>query len=312
MKNKPRLARTLGALLLLAVPAAAAAAPTDAPFAARYKDENPDLKPEHRPAFNAWRRGAASRLGDVPVTEFKVGDPTGLPTVLHFHGAGVPPDNILVWRMARAAEARGEPIRFVSAEWPETPDGKLDIGQLVALFEAIPGQVILSGHSRGTDYASTIARLAHKHMRGKVVGVLFLAPVEEALRRGLKIPSRIIHGTDDDVLDVDDSRRGRMANDSILDEIDGADHSLRLRPFRLQPPKGAPDDMVSASKAQHNLSEASDRIADQVVDLYLTSIATGDVYAHPRLGPTRMPKHATPREPRNVRRVARAVRGGGR
>ena len=69
----------------------------------RAKDERWDLRPGDRQAFRDWRASVRGRLGGAPIADIKVGNPDpGQPTVLHFHGAGVGHENILVWRLARA------------------------------------------------------------------------------------------------------------------------------------------------------------------------------------------------------------------
>jgi hypothetical protein len=213
----------------------------------RAKDERWDLLPGDRQAFRDWRKSVRARLGGAPVADIKVGNPDpGQPTVLHFHGAGVGHENILVWRLARAAQEIGQPIRIISARHRDA----------AKVLGAIDGEVVVMGHSAGSGMASLVARYAP----GKVKSYIGLAPVPRALKPGLPVPSLLIHGTDDDVIDVENTRAGQFFNRSRFVEMPGVDHSLRHRP-------GA-----QGSKADHNLTAESDAVARDVVKLVLETV----------------------------------------
>jgi hypothetical protein len=237
------------ALLLATVSTAAgAAAKRDAAPAPKKEKQLPgelkNLKPEDRPRFKSWQRRSATTIAGVKVSQIEVGAKDApKPTILHFHGAGVDYQNILVWRLARAARAQGKPIRIISVEHEDAEH----------VLKAMKEPVALMGHSAGTGVASWLAR----KYPDKVTKYIGLAPVPRALLPGLRVPSTIIHGTDDDVIPVQYSRFGRFLNGTRMIEMRGVDHSLRYRP-------GGDE---GGSKADHNLTPESDVVARQVMTL---------------------------------------------
>jgi hypothetical protein len=195
--------------------------------------------------------------------------------VLHFHGANVGHENILVWRIARAAEELGEPIRIISARPQDA----------VAVLKAIDGPVVVMGHSAGSEIASLVAR----YFPGRVKSYIGLAPVPRALKPGLPVPSLIIHGADDDIIPVKYSRRGQFFNTSRYVEMADVDHSLRFRP------------LAAGDKKDHNLTPASDEVSRQIVTLLLDTVKSGETHAHTR--------DLHPRQPRRPVGRAKPRRG---
>jgi hypothetical protein len=197
------------------------------------KDESSDLNETQRGQYHAWQ----ARVKQTMVTEsgehlqvavVEVGPP-GVPkeTLVHLHGATVQPENILLWRMAKAAEADGRPIRIIAPT-----DGQAE----KVLDEAYReyGEVLLSGHSMGSVQG---AGLAGRHP-DKVKG--FIGFGSPAAPSG-KVPTLLVQGENDGPAAARSLAAGNPHVTALI--LRGVDHSLRLAPANSGP---------GAEKARYN------------------------------------------------------------
>ncbi|HEU5057451.1 MAG TPA: alpha/beta hydrolase [Kofleriaceae bacterium] len=210
------------------------------------KDETPDVAAHEQAAYHQWQDSAMHDLelpggGHAPVAVIEVGPPGPKPTIVHFHGATVQVENVLLWRLARAFQAEGRPIRIIA---PRHQDGRQVIDALTQGGE----KVAVMGHSAGSGTAQSIAA-------GN--------PDKVSHDIGIGSPGTIGRGVKTLLLNGTNGRDGyehalRLAeqDDSVTALVlDGVDHSMR------QAPAGLPG---GEQKARFNATPETARVARRV------------------------------------------------
>jgi pimeloyl-ACP methyl ester carboxylesterase len=233
------------------------------------KLEEEDVLPDLVPSFRKWRESVMVEKGRFgnrrPVAYAETGAQDHDPlTILHFHGASVRPDNILLWRIVQSLERMGASARVVA---PSLSDSKTE--EIIQNLTAKGDGLIVMGHSAGASAASSIAA-QHADQ------ILTLATFGGGAASGASYPELHFHGTNDNgVIAGKQAMPGQGAFRPYGDgqgniALDGADHSLRISPGGGGHYGDAGGD-EHRGKAVNNNTAASAQLIDGVLRAILTS-----------------------------------------
>lgn len=219
------------------------------------KDEMVDVAGGQQAAYKAWRgqamrglRVASGRSVDVAVVD--VGPPAAdKPTIVHFHGATVQVENVLLFRLAEAYAANGTPVRVIGVPYTRSA---AEAEAVIAALTADGGKVALQGHSAG---AAQIATMAAKFGPDKISHLIALGQPMRSVRG---IPTLNITGTRDNIASATaDAERYQQSDPAVTSvNLDGADHSMRQGEKTRD----------SADKARSNATAASAQLARRVAE----------------------------------------------
>ena len=164
------------------------------------------------------------------------------PTIVHFHGATVQLENVLLFRLARAAKAEGRPVRIIGAR-------AQDADRIITELTRNGEKVAVMGHSAGSGMAQSVAR-RHQDKVSHYIGIGGPGSV------GGSVKTLLLNGTNGN--DGFESAKSLATRDPSVTALtlEGVDHSMR------QAPAGLPG---GKAKADHNASPETARVAQRVV-----------------------------------------------
>jgi pimeloyl-ACP methyl ester carboxylesterase len=216
------------------------------------KDESPDVAEHQQPDYKAWRESAIHDLeldsGEhVPVALVEVGPPDAeKPTIVHFHGATVQLENVLLWRLARAFEAEGRPVRIVA---PRFNDAEKVVQQLAKDGK----KVATMGHSAGNGPAQRLAG-RYPELVSHYIGIAGGGGGAGGVK------SLMFQGTNDGG-SLQMFSYGAKNADVIGLALEGVDHSMRFAPGGLP---GGP--MKGKFNATPETAQVARRLAGTVME----------------------------------------------
>ncbi|HJZ85786.1 MAG TPA: alpha/beta hydrolase [Polyangia bacterium] len=229
------------------------------------KLEEEDVLPQRMHGFRQWRESVAVDAGHLgnrlPMALVEAGQQgKDTITILHFHGASVRPDNILLWRMAESVKRLGASVRIVAPSEHESPESILN--RLTENGE----KVIVAGHSMGAEAAM---RVAARYPAQVAAVVTYGAGLP--LSSWTRVPQLHFQGSNDGGalghLGAKLPSHGAFAPivfqgkgvTSVL--LEGVDHSLRLGPGTYGP----------GGKATYNDTVESAEVIDGVMRMVLNA-----------------------------------------
>ena len=137
------------------------------------------------------------------------------PRILYLHGSGETTDNELLRRIEGRLRDTGVGNDIVSMAW----DRKGNMTAFENWLETQEGPFVLAGHSAGGGYGKELLR---RHP-GKFTAAFFVNPAAEIGPQA--VPTLVLRGAEDPM-----EIRDHGGANVTIDQIPGADHSLRHRP----------------------------------------------------------------------------------
>jgi hypothetical protein len=187
------------------------------------KDESTDVAEHQQADYRAWRGKVSQEIvtekgQKLPVAIVEIGPPdVEKPTIVHFHGASVQPENVLLWRLARAFEEVGKPVRIIA---PSYRNGDEVLKEVTRTY----GKVAVSGHSAGSGQAASMAQ-RYPDMVTHYIGMG--GPSSAGAT-----PTLLFQGSNDGGGYLS-SFKGNKAVTAL--NLDGVDHSMRSAPGNTSP-----------------------------------------------------------------------------